>query len=103
MGFTILKHEAKFIMNKTYVNHNAQESEAYYAYSSIVGGNLCLLIGVRTLSLLRSRYNILPFSGREIDGCKVPSKYTTDFLPVLYIKHSLPIQKLGIWIMTHKW
>jgi hypothetical protein len=63
---------------------------------------LCLLVGVRTLSLL-SGYNILPLSGREIDGCKVPSKYTTDFLPVLYIKHSLPIQKLGIWIMTHKW
>jgi hypothetical protein len=34
-------------------------------------------------------YNLLPFSGREIDGCKVASKYTTDFLPVLYIIFSL--------------
>jgi hypothetical protein len=68
MGFTILKHEAKFIMDETYVNHNGFKSEAYYAYSSIVGGNLCLIIGVRTLSLVRSRNNILPFSAREIDG-----------------------------------
>ncbi len=50
-----------------------------------MGGKLCLLIGVRTLSLLRSRHNIPPiFSRREIDGYKVPSKYTTDFLGVLY-------------------
>jgi hypothetical protein len=46
---------------------------------------LCLLIGVRTLSLFRSRHNIPPiFSSREIDGYKVPSKYTTDFLGMLY-------------------
>jgi hypothetical protein len=31
---------------------------SYYAYSSIVGGKLCLLIGLRTLPLLRSRHNI---------------------------------------------
>jgi hypothetical protein len=29
-----------------------------YAYSSIVGGKLCLLVGVRTVSFLRSRHNI---------------------------------------------
>jgi hypothetical protein len=27
----------------------------------------------------------LPFSWREIDGFKVPSKYTRDFLQVLYM------------------
>jgi hypothetical protein len=49
-----------------------------------VGGKLCLFIGARTLSLLRSRHDIrLIFSRREIDGYKVPSKYTTDFLGVL--------------------
>jgi hypothetical protein len=34
-------------------------------------------------------YNILPFSGREIDGCKVPSKYSRKFLQVHL--HSLQI------------
>ncbi len=57
-AFTIVKHEAKFIMNQTYINHNMQEWEGHYAYSSRVGGKLCLLIGVRTCPLLRSKHNI---------------------------------------------
>jgi hypothetical protein len=36
--------------------------EGYYAYSPIVGGKLCLLIGVRILPLLRSRHNVPPTS-----------------------------------------
>jgi hypothetical protein len=28
----------------------------------------------------------LPFSRKEIDGYKVPSKYTIDFLGVLYVR-----------------
>jgi hypothetical protein len=49
-----------------------------------VGGKLCLLIGVRTLPLLKCRHNIPPFFRRESDGYKAPSKYTSDFLQVLY-------------------
>jgi len=34
--------------------------EGYYAYGLRVGGQLCLLIGVPSLALLRSRYNNCP-------------------------------------------
>jgi len=50
----------------------------------IVGRKLCLLIGVRTFPLLRSRHNITPIWTREIDEYNVASKYTRDFLGVLY-------------------
>jgi hypothetical protein len=42
MGLPIVKHKAKFIVNETYVNHEAYEWEGPYAYSSIVGGLLHL-------------------------------------------------------------
>jgi hypothetical protein len=57
-----------------------------------VGGKLCLLllIGVRTLPLLRCLgITFLPFSKSEIDQYKVPSKYTRDFLGVLYVLTNL--------------
>jgi hypothetical protein len=40
-----------------FINFPPQNWEGYYAYSSRIGGKLCLLIGVRTLPLLRSRQN----------------------------------------------
>jgi hypothetical protein len=70
-----VKHEAKFIMNQTYADHKVYEWEGSYAYSSIVRGFLHLEIGIISL----------PISRREIDGYKVPSTYTTNFLRVLYI------------------
>jgi hypothetical protein len=43
-----------------------------------------MLKGERTLPLLLAvGIMSLPFSRRKIDGYKVPSKYTTDFLQVL--------------------
>jgi hypothetical protein len=59
-----------------------------------MGGILCLLlnservltptsIGIISLPSLRSRHNIPTISRREIDGYKVPSTYTTNFLQVL--------------------
>jgi len=33
-----------------------RNKEGYYAYGQRVGGQLCLLIGVPSLALLRSRY-----------------------------------------------
>jgi hypothetical protein len=54
----IIKHEAKFIMNQAYIDHEVWEWEGYYAYSSIMGRKLCLLIGVRTLPLLKNRHTI---------------------------------------------
>ncbi len=53
----IVKHEAKFIMNQTYKNYKVYEWEGYYAYSN---------------------------SGREFDGYKVPSKWTTYFIWMFY-------------------
>jgi hypothetical protein len=61
-------------MNQTYLNHEAYEWEGSYAYSSIVGGFLHLQVGIISL----------PISRREIDGYKLPSTYTTNFLQVLY-------------------
>jgi hypothetical protein len=60
-------------MNKTYVDCEAYEWEGFYVYSSRVGGFLHLYIGIISL----------PISRREIDGYKVPSTYTTNFLRVL--------------------
>jgi len=34
--------------------------DGYYAYSSRMGGKLCLLVGARTLPLLRSRHKNPP-------------------------------------------
>jgi hypothetical protein len=53
-------------------------------YFSIVGGKLCLVIGVRTLPLLTNKHNIPPISRMEIDGYKVTFKYITYFFQVLY-------------------
>jgi hypothetical protein len=49
-------------MNPNYIDHKAIGVVGFYAYSSTVGGRLCLLlhVGVRTLPLLRSRHNIPP-------------------------------------------
>jgi hypothetical protein len=62
-------------MNQTYVDHKVYGWEGSYTYSSIVRGFLHLQIGIRSLPICRS----------EIDGYKVPSTYTTNFLGVLYI------------------
>jgi hypothetical protein len=49
-------------------------------------------MGLRTLPLLRSKHIIsLPFSRREIDRYKVPSKYSTDFLS----------SALKLWVGSH--
>jgi len=54
----IIKHEAKFIMNQTYVGHEVDGWEGSYAYSSIVGGFLHLLkVGIISLPSL-SNHNI---------------------------------------------
>jgi hypothetical protein len=54
----IIKHEAKFIMNQTYVYHQAYEWEVSYAYSSIGGWFLHLQVGIISLPSLRSRHNM---------------------------------------------
>jgi hypothetical protein len=43
------------------MNFPLRDWDGYYAYSSRVGRKLCLLIGVRTLLLLNSRHENLPF------------------------------------------
>jgi hypothetical protein len=45
----IIKYEAKFIMNQTYIDLEAKEWEGYYAY---------YLLGKICLPLLKSRHNI---------------------------------------------
>jgi hypothetical protein len=55
----VKKHEPKFIMNQTYVDHQVYEW----------GGFLCLLLNSARV-----------ISRKEIDGHKVPSTYTTNFL-----------------------
>jgi hypothetical protein len=42
------------------INFPSRNWEGYYAYSSRSGGKLCLLVGVRTLPLLRSRHKDPP-------------------------------------------
>jgi hypothetical protein len=42
------------------MNFPPRNWEGYYAYSSRVGEKLCLLVGVRTLTLLRSRHKNPP-------------------------------------------
>jgi len=42
------------------MNFPPRNCEGYYAYSSRVGEKLCILIGVRTLPLLRSRQKYPP-------------------------------------------
>jgi hypothetical protein len=46
----IIKPEAKFIMNQTYIGPKVEEWEGYFAYSSL---------GIISLPLLRSKHNIL--------------------------------------------
>jgi hypothetical protein len=86
MGFLpIVKHKAKFIMNQTYVDHKAYEWEGSYAYSTIVRGVLTPI----------SRHNIsLPIPKREIQGYKVPSTYTTNFLRAFSEKNKTPREAL---------
>jgi hypothetical protein len=51
--------------------------EGYYAYYSIVAGQLCLLIGVRALPLWSPPIISFPFCRGKIDEYnKVLSKYT---------------------------
>jgi hypothetical protein len=74
-------------MNQTYVDHQAYEWEGTYAYSSIVGWFLHLQVGIIISSHLRGVGMIsLPISRREIDGYKVPSTYTTNFLGGLWMQ-----------------
>jgi hypothetical protein len=42
------------------MNFPTRNWEGYYAYSSRVEGKLCLLLGVRTLPLFRSRHKNSP-------------------------------------------
>jgi hypothetical protein len=42
------------------INFPPRNWEAYYAYSSRMGGKLCLLVGGRTLPLLMSRHKNCP-------------------------------------------
>jgi hypothetical protein len=46
LALPIVKHEAKFIMNQTYVDQKAYEWEGSYTYSSIVEGFLHLQVGI---------------------------------------------------------
>jgi hypothetical protein len=64
----------------------AYEREGYYAYSSIVGGFLHLLVGIISLSISR----------REIHGYKVPSTYTTNCLQVLYAHGKTQAKREGM-------
>jgi hypothetical protein len=59
-ALTIVKNEAKFIMNQTSIDHKAYKWEGSYAYSSIVGGFIHLQVCLMSLPSLRSRYNIPP-------------------------------------------
>jgi hypothetical protein len=82
----MVKHEAKFIMNQTYVDQKAYEWEGSYTYSLIVEGFLHLQVDIISLPISISR--------REIDGYKVPLAYITNFLPVLYeSKNILPVKR----------
>jgi len=67
------------------------EWEGSYAYSSLVGGLLCLLLNRGRVLTPISRHNFppilrgvgiisVPISRSEIDGYRVPSTYTTNFL-----------------------
>ncbi len=47
---SIIKHEAKFIMNQTYIDPEVEEWEGYFTYLSL---------GIISLPLLRSKHNIL--------------------------------------------
>jgi hypothetical protein len=62
MAITFLKaHEAKFIMNQTYVDHNEYEGEGSYAYSMVGGGFLPLQVGIISLPSLSRHNNPLNF------------------------------------------
>jgi hypothetical protein len=61
MGFTYGKaNVTNYIMNQTYVDHQACEWEGTYAYSSIVGWFLHLQVGIISLPSWRSMHDILP-------------------------------------------
>jgi hypothetical protein len=49
----IIKHETTFIMNQTYVDQETYEWESSYAYSSIVGRFLHLIVGLISLPISR--------------------------------------------------
>jgi hypothetical protein len=67
-GFSYCK-SIKATLSRTKLTHTSQGVG--------VRGILCLL--------LNSGRKIMPTSRREVDGIKVPSKCTRDFLQVLYI------------------
>jgi hypothetical protein len=73
MSFTYHKARGKIYHEPNPCRSWGLGIEGYYAYCSIVGGKIW---GVGIISL--------PFSRKEIDGHKVPSKYTTDLLLVFY-------------------
>jgi len=51
-ALSTVKHEAKFIINQTYVDHKAYEWEGYYAYSSIAREFIHLQVGIISLTIL---------------------------------------------------
>jgi hypothetical protein len=69
----IVKHNTKFIMNQTYIDHEAYEWEGPYAYSSIVRGFLHLQVGIISLPSLRSRHSIpYHFLGGKLINIRSP-------------------------------
>jgi hypothetical protein len=76
----IIKHKAKFIVNQTYVNHEVYGWEGFYVYSSIVVRSLNLQVGIISIPSLRSGIISMPIFRRKIEGYKVPSTYTTNFI-----------------------
>jgi len=60
MVLPIVKHETKLVMNQTYADHKACEWEGFYAYTSIMGGFLCLHLNNGRVLTLISRHNFPP-------------------------------------------
>jgi hypothetical protein len=83
----IVKQETKFIMNETYVDHQAYEWEGSYAYSSIVRGFLHLQVGIISLPSLRSRHNYpsqFQFLGGKLINIRSPPNTIQIFCGMLY-------------------
>jgi hypothetical protein len=73
LDLPIVKHEAKVIMNLKNISR-VVGGEDSYTYSLLVRAILHLHVGIISLPLLRSIYNV--FLRRDIHPYKVPSKYT---------------------------
>jgi hypothetical protein len=103
MGFTYHKAWGKIYHEPNLRNHDVWEWEGYYAYSSIVGGKLCLLIGVRTFSLLRSRHNIPPnFLGGKLMDIMCPPNTPNGLhvcKPMLAMSRFWASSCLGFWFL----